>query len=170
MAGNLVVFYSRTGNTKKVAESIASEFQCDLEEIVDLKKRGGLLGYMKSGRDAMRRKETEIQEVRKNPGDYDLVIVGTPIWGGQMAPAVRTYINRYRDSFKRVAFFCTSGNGTPQKGFSGMEELCGKAPTATCAVSTKDVKAGQIMSTVREFTGGVAEPDRGTGTETQRAL
>jgi menaquinone-dependent protoporphyrinogen IX oxidase len=166
MPGTLVVFYSRSGHTKKVAESIASTLQCDIDELVDQKKRGGVIGYIKSGRDAMRKQETEIREVRKNPGDYDLVIIGTPIWGGRMTPAIRTYLTRYRDSLKGVAFFCTSGNGKSQKGFPEMEELSGKAPVATFEVSTADVNRDLYEDAVASFAAGFARPTRGTGTET----
>jgi flavodoxin len=40
----LVVYYSRTGTTRKVAEAIAGILRCDIEEVVDTKKRSGILG------------------------------------------------------------------------------------------------------------------------------
>jgi flavodoxin len=45
----LVVFYSRTGATKQVAEALAESLNCDSEELIDTKKRGGPLGFL-SGR------------------------------------------------------------------------------------------------------------------------
>jgi flavodoxin len=166
MGKHLVVFYSRTGNTKRIAKAVSDGLQCDLEELVDTKARGGLLGYIKSGRDAGACKETEIGEIRKSPGEYDVVILGTPVWAGKMAPAIRTYINRSRDQLKGVAFVCTSGSGRPQKAFSGMEEICGQTPVATLSVSTKDVKNEQVSEAVRTFVGGFQDLKRGTGTET----
>ena len=56
----LVIYYTRTGNTKFAAETIAAELGADLEEVVGLKKRQGKLAFLPSGRDAMRGKETEI--------------------------------------------------------------------------------------------------------------
>ena len=49
----LVVFYSRTGTTKKVGENIAKILKCDSEEIFDTKDRMGVVGYMQAGKDAM---------------------------------------------------------------------------------------------------------------------
>ena len=54
----LVVFYSRTGTTKKVGEALADLLQCDSEELIDTKKRKGPLGFLRSGRDATRNKLT----------------------------------------------------------------------------------------------------------------
>jgi len=50
----LVVFYSRTGNTKKVGEAIAGELNCDTEQIMDVKSRMGIFGWLRSGREAMK--------------------------------------------------------------------------------------------------------------------
>lgn len=54
---SLVVYYSRTGNTRYVAEKIATEFNADLEEIIDKKNRSGSLGYAISRLDATKDKE-----------------------------------------------------------------------------------------------------------------
>ena len=77
---SLVVYYSRTGNAKFVAETIATEMSADIEEIVDLKRRAGKLGWVSAGRDAMGGKETQIAPTKRVPADYDLIVVGTPIW------------------------------------------------------------------------------------------
>lgn len=47
-----VIFYSRTGNTRKIAEELSNSLKCDTEEIVDTQKRSGVFGYIRSGRDA----------------------------------------------------------------------------------------------------------------------
>ncbi len=62
---SLVVYYTRTGNTRFVAQTIAAEIGADVEEVVDLKKRSGVLGYLSGGSDARRGKETEIAPTQK---------------------------------------------------------------------------------------------------------
>jgi flavodoxin len=42
----LVVFYSKTGHTREIAQDIAKHLDADLEEITDQKKRTGLLGFI----------------------------------------------------------------------------------------------------------------------------
>jgi len=105
----VVIYYSRTGNAKFIAEKIAQECNADIEAIVDKKKRTGPVGYMRSGRDASREKETEIAETPKLPQDYELVIVGTPVWAGKITPAVRTYLKRNNLAGKKVAIFVAMG-------------------------------------------------------------
>ncbi|MBE3088681.1 MAG: flavodoxin family protein, partial [Actinobacteria bacterium] len=42
----LVVYYSRTGTTRKVAEYITKQLGADMEEIIDMKKRSGIWGFL----------------------------------------------------------------------------------------------------------------------------
>ena len=60
-----VIYYTRTGNAKFVAETIVAELGADMEEVIDLKKRQGKLAFLPDGRDAMRGKETEIAQTKK---------------------------------------------------------------------------------------------------------
>jgi len=111
---SLVVYYSRTGNAKFVAETIASELGSDIEEIVDLKKRAGKLGWMSAGRDSMQEKETKIAPTKIVPTGYDLIVIGTPIWAWRPTPAIRTYIVNNDFSGKKVALFFTIGSDLKQ--------------------------------------------------------
>jgi len=112
MMKTLIIYYTRTGNAKFAAETIAAELGADLEEVVDLKNRQGRLAFMSNGRDAMQGKETQIAPTTRNLTDYDLVIIGQPIWAGNPTPAIRTYLNKNDLSGKKVAlFFSDSGLG-----------------------------------------------------------
>ena len=106
----LVVYYTRTGNSKFAAETIAAELGADIEEVVDLKKRQGKLAYMSCGRDAMKGKETEIAPTKSNPADYDLIVIAQPVWAFSPTPAIRTYANKNDLSGKKVALFFGGSN------------------------------------------------------------
>ena len=101
----LVVYYTRTGNSKFAAETIAAELGADVEEVVDLKNRQGKLAYMSCGRDAMQGNETEIAPTKRNPADYDFIVIAQPVWAWSPTPAIRTYLNKNDLSGKKVALF-----------------------------------------------------------------
>jgi flavodoxin len=147
----LVAFYSRTGTTKGVAEELAKSLGCESEEIIDTKSRSGFFGILSAGWSAMFRRLTVIEEVKKNPEKYELVVVGTPIWAGRAASAARTYLSQYRDRFKRVAFFCTCGDPNQKGAFEDMAELCGKEPEAVLAVTAKQAGKEEANSEIRDF-------------------
>jgi len=119
---SLVVFYSRTGNAKFVAETIATEMGADLEEIVDLKKRAGTLGWISAGKDASQEKETQISPTKRVSADYDLIVIGTPIWAWRPTPAIRTYVAQNNLSGKKVALFLTA-DGDPKQAFERTKAL-----------------------------------------------
>ena len=140
----LVVYYSKTGHTRKIAQDIAKQTDADLEEIFDQKKRAGLLGFVLGGRDALTGKETHISEIRKNPADYDLVILGSPIWGGNITPALRTYLNQYGDSIGSTAFFFSSGGKTPDQVFEKLLSFLKEKPVAVTGLSLSEIKDNSI--------------------------
>ena len=111
---SLVVFYSRTGNTKFVAETIAAELGSDIEEVFDQKNRSGALGWISAGKDATLEKEAHIAPTKRLPAEYDLIVVGTPIWAWKPTPAIRTYLVKNDLSGKRVALFFTMDSDLKQ--------------------------------------------------------
>jgi len=136
----LVVYYSRTGNTEKVAQAIAGELACDIEEVVDKKERRGRFAFVAAGIQAHRKKLTQIEDPVHSPGDYGTVIIGTPVWAGKMSCAVRTYISRTKDALPSVAFFLTTGGAGIDSTFADMAEACGKEPVARLALKEKEVR------------------------------
>ncbi|MCK5684080.1 hypothetical protein KAJ27_08160 [bacterium] len=138
----LVVFYSRTGVTRKIAQELAAGLGADIEEIHDKKNRSGAMGYITASIDAVTRKCTEIENCVKKPSEYDLVIIGTPIWGSTMCSAVRTYLKLYKENIKTAGFLITYKMFGVPNVVRNMEMILDKKP-----VSVIDFKSG---STTKE--------------------
>ena len=149
---SLVVYYSRTGTTKKVGNLISEKLSCDVEEIFDTKKRSGTSGVLRAGKDALLKKKlTTLEKIKKNPELYDLVIIGTPIWASNMSTPIRTYISEHKDKFKNVAFFCTESSQGGVKCFENMEKLCDKKPMATLEIKKKMMKKETYIDKIKNF-------------------
>ncbi len=147
----LTVFYSRTGTTRRVAESISKALSCDIEEILDTKNRAGPLRFITSGREARQKKLTVIQPVKKDPGLFDIVLIGTPVWAGTMSTPTRTYIAQNREHFKRVALFCTYGNTGADKTLEAMTDLSGKPTIASVAIKTRETRSEDYLQKIDKF-------------------
>jgi flavodoxin len=135
----LVVYYSRTGNTERVAKDVAAALNADIEKLIDKKNRKGLFAFFGSGRDAMKKRKTELEPTIKNPADYDLVILGTPVWAWNITPALRTYMDANRDKFKNTAYIITSGGTEAEKIIPSCEELTGKKAKAFAGFKEKEL-------------------------------
>jgi flavodoxin len=147
----LVVYYSRTGNTKKVAEVISRTLSCDIEELNDEQKRKGFIGYMRSGREAMKKEKITLSELKNQPKNYDLVIIGTPIWAFTMSSPIRTFLEQYKADLPKVAFFSTSDSTPGEKTFSYMQEVCGKQPQNILSVTKKDLTTDIYKEQIKQF-------------------
>ena len=147
---SLVVYYSKTGVTRRAAVAISRMLGSDIEEIVDLKDRSGIKGWLTGGGDSCLKKLTEIKRPKKDPSKYKLVILGTPVWAFTLTPAIRTYIAKKCCRLRKAAFFCTN-SGSPGNTFKAMQELCGKKPIAALSLSAKDMRSGGYFDMIRKF-------------------
>ena len=103
----LVVYYSRDGHTKMVAEKLAQRFGADIERLIDKRKRTGPIGFPRAGKDAVAGNLTELEPLTYNPQRYDIILVGTPGWWSNVTPAVRTFVTENDVSEKRIGIFGT---------------------------------------------------------------
>ena len=75
MKKTLIVYYSRTGITKKLAEALHDVIDSDIEELIDIKDRSGAIGYLLAGKEATLKKLTTIKEPKLNPANYDILLI-----------------------------------------------------------------------------------------------
>ena len=108
-----VVFYSLSGNTQAAAKEIAEGIGADLIELKLVKpfptEKSKQLAL--GGMQAMFGMKPAIQELSKNIKEYDVLILGTPIWAGTIAAPVHSFLNKYQVLDKIVAVFTFSGGG-----------------------------------------------------------
>ncbi len=137
----LVVYFSKTGNTQKIAYKMAVMLKGDIDRVVDLNDRGFCLG----GGAATFGIAADIGKMKYDPAVYDLVILGTPIWSWNVSPAIRAYIKQYRGKFKNLAFFTTAGGTAPDKIVKKMEKLSGQKGLAFTGFLEKEFKNQKLI-------------------------
>ena len=93
-----------------------------------------------------------IGPLKYDPARYDLVVVASPVWGGHVTPAVRTYLTQAKGKIKKTAFLCTMGGSGDTGTYADMKELSGLDPVATLTLRTREVKAGTHAAKLKEFT------------------
>jgi menaquinone-dependent protoporphyrinogen IX oxidase len=147
----LVAYYSNTGVTRKAAESIARMLDADTEAIEEKRPRPalevgpgkvGAWAVARAGIAAMLGFGSRLVASRYKARDYDVVVIGTPVWVGSVTPPVRSYLRRHRMYFRSVAFFCTAGDPATVRAFKQMTATVRREPVACIALRTEDVKSG----------------------------
>lgn len=147
----LVVYYSLSGKTKIIANALATSLTADIEEIQDQKNRNGLWRQILAGFAAAMKKSTTIAPTKFNPADYDLIIIGTPIWAASPACSVRAWLLQNAAALKRVAFFATMGGSGDTKAFKEMMRLAKQAPIATKAFIDKTIVTNNYQQKLNDF-------------------
>lgn len=110
---SLIVYYSHSGNTRKLAKLIAEEtggtlcelvpekfYPDDYNTVVEQAKKEIQAGF-----------KPELKTKVKDISAYDTVFIGTPNWWSTIAPPVATFLESYDLSEKNVVPFCTHGGG-----------------------------------------------------------
>ena len=156
MKSCLVVYYSRTGNTERVASRIASACACDLEPIREARTRAGLPGYLRSCFEAITGKRPALLPGTRNAGDYELVILGTPVWAGRVSAPMRSYVLANRGRFHRTALFCTMGGSGGDKVLDELAALCGRPPVARLVLTDREIAGQRDNEKIGLFARGAA--------------
>lgn len=148
---DLVVYYSRTENTKRAAQTIKEEIGADLLEIKDKKNRSGPLGYLKGGFDAFREKTTDIEYDKVDLKSYDTIYVGTPVWASKPTPAILQFIRENDFGGVKVVTFCTTGSSGVETTINYMNHLIisggGKVKKSfSIKVSEDDIKESTVAA------------------------
>lgn len=124
----LVVYYSLTGNTKFIAEAVAKAAGADILELKtegELIKKESFMKYFWGGKKVMMEEKPALLPFDKNPTDYDLLFIGTPVWAWNFAPPLRSFFAQIKLTGKKIALFCANG-GDMGKTFNEMKkELAG---------------------------------------------
>lgn len=112
----LVVYFSCTGNTKNIAQSIANGLNADIYEIqAEQPYSSADLNY----NDKNSRSTKEMNDKNSRPAiagtvadwaDYSTVYIGFPIWWGEAPRILDTFVESYDFTDKTVIPFCTSSS------------------------------------------------------------
>lgn len=144
--GRLIVYYSRSGNTRAVAKQIHATIGGDLLEIQTVHP------YPEEYRATTDQAKKELAEGYKPPlatkvpdmQKYALVFLGSPNWWGTIAPPVMTFLSEYDFSGKTIAPFITHGGGGAGRSTADIRKLCPKASVAEAlAISGRSAASAQ---------------------------
>jgi flavodoxin len=121
-----VFYFTRTGNSKRVAERIAEKVECGISEITDDISWKGLLGWLRGGFYSLQGKETNISISETGDiGSYDKIVLVAPLWAGNTAPAGYTFIKKYREEIKKLHVVICNDGSKVEKAFLNLEEKVG---------------------------------------------
>ena len=147
----LVAYFSASGETKKLAKTIAAVTGGDLFEIApQVPYTAADLDWM----DAGSRSTVEMKDKKSRPaiagqvqdmGQYETVFVGFPIWWYQAPRIIETFLESYDFTGKKVVPFATSGGS----GLGKTEDILKAVCPAAQWLPGKRLRSGESAGAVQ---------------------
>jgi menaquinone-dependent protoporphyrinogen IX oxidase len=110
----LIIYYSRTGNSRLISQVLQKELNAQVLEIKDLEDRTGTLGYAGAGFDGFFDRHTTIEPTKVDLSPYSNIVIVSPIWNWKLSTPIHTFIDNNRLEGKTVVLF-TNGNNDIRK-------------------------------------------------------
>lgn len=151
----IIVYYSLEGNTDHAAKKIADITGADLLRIAPKKAypTGGFRKFFWGGKSAVMGEAPELEPYTFDAAAYGRVILGFPVWAGNMAPPIRTFVKENDLHGKAVsAFACQSGSGA-EKAFAKLKACSGidTLEAELILIDPKDKPSEDNERKIREF-------------------
>ena len=146
MGKTLVAYFSASGVTKKLAQTLAGVVKGDLYEITPAQPytAADLNWQDKNSRSSveMRDKSSRpaISGSVKDFGQYDTVFVGFPIWWYVAPTIIHTFLENHDFSGKKIVLFATSGGS----GFGNTVQTLRRSVADTAVITEGKVWSGKI--------------------------
>ena len=124
---NLIIYYSLNGNTEYAAKLLADKTGSDLIRLSPKSEppKQGRMKFFIGGFRALFHTTPKLEPLSINLNDYELVIIGTPVWAGTYTPAIGSFLKEYNLKDKKVAIFVSSSSGEGDKTIKQLEDKIG---------------------------------------------
>ena len=153
-----VVYYSLEGNTRFAAKKAAEGLGADLIELLPVKAfpDKGFRKFFWGGKAATMKETPELEPYSFSAGDYDLVVLCTPVWAGTFPPPLRTFLKENDLSGKKVAVIASSSGGNAEKCIEQLRKAA-KADQLAARLSLVDPKSRPSEDNERKISELVAK-------------
>lgn len=157
----LIAYYSRTGHTRVAAEMLAAAFggapAVTVREITEAGSRLGFWGYCRCLLQASMGLDADIDPDDVDLRGFDLLLIGTPIWGWHLSSPVRAFARRHGSRVSACGFFCTMGGSGAESVFAELERIVGRRPRQTLALTEAELRDDRAAPRIESFAHALAQ-------------
>jgi len=114
---NLVVYYSKSGNTETIAQEISKAVNGELKKIELIKD----IGFGWAGFASLLGLKSKIKTIDFKVSDYDNIFIGSPVWAGKSSTPINALLDKVDFTGKNVFVFITQADSkTPNSVFESI--------------------------------------------------
>ena len=125
MNNKIIIYFSYTGNTKKIANIIKDKLNCDILELKPIIPYSNDYQTVVDEEQNLEGSEhlREYQKINIDLSKYNTIIIGTPVWWYRECPVIRTFLKENDLSNKTIIPFATNA-GWLGRTFKEIEKMC----------------------------------------------
>lgn len=105
----LIIYYSRSGTTRTIAQELARNLSCEIEEIISRKNRQ-FFGIITCVNDQLFDRDDNIEPFKKDISAYNPLIIASPVWIHGISSPMRTFL-KYSGLKGKDAYLVLTNNG-----------------------------------------------------------
>ena len=153
-----IIYHSETGNTRHVAQHLASACDAHLVEISERTQYLRLTRFLVWCKKARGEEKTEIEPAALDVSGYDIMVFGSPVWAFKPTPVIHTAIDSIKgcEGKKAVAFSTHAGRpGQTDETFRTWIKSRGMKLVAVIDIHQNDIenekKTMEIISLIKSI-------------------
>lgn len=150
MSKTLIAYFSATGTTAKIAKTLLKDIDADLFEIkpatpYSKKDLNWINPLSRTMKEYLGKTKVAITNEPLNIREYDIIILGFPIWFFKEPNVILTFLSQYDFSGKTMSFFITSHKAGTEKSEAELKKICSNAYWKT-GLSANDKTPEELKS------------------------
>jgi hypothetical protein len=167
MSKILVVVYSYTGTSRRLAQLLANLEQWQVGEIRDEKPRSG---NWRCIWDSLLRRRPSIVYDGPDPATFDAVVLVSPIWAGRLAGPMRSFVALRRDVLRDVAVVSVMGGQGAPGAVAEVAAVIGRKPILDAAFTRREIEDGSFAGPLQAFAKSVQRAEEQSAVVTRPAV
>lgn len=155
----LVVYYSNTGNTRRVAELLATKLRAELAEVT-CERYLAWYGPLAMAWDVFTRHVPQVTVMVPPHAEFETVVVGGPVWAAKAAPPILSLIGHWPHARKALFVTCsgTSPSSPPESAIAEMKRVLADDQDVPAQIFREaDIRAGRADELAGAFAAQIAD-------------
>ncbi|MBQ9530444.1 MAG: flavodoxin [Eubacterium sp.] len=156
MSKKLVAFFSAEGTTAKKAEILKEAAGADIYEIKpeipysqsDVNWRNPL---SRCNKEWIKKAKINLSDKDANIGEYDIIFLAFPIWYYQAPLIIRSFLEEYDFSGKKIVLFATSGGSNFGKTAENLKKIVPNSEIIEGAMLNGITSAEELKDIVNKY-------------------
>jgi flavodoxin len=151
MSEILVISYSNTGTSRRLAQMLCKQQGWPMAEISEIQPRCGFSGQLSCLLDSWMRRRPPICYSGPPPNEYDAVVLVAPVWSWRLAGPVRSFLKLMNEQLPDLAMISVTQSFRTFDVISELNSLIGYFPVLSTTFTPDEINDESCLARLKIF-------------------